>query len=90
MCVGIYTHICMCTNIKAIFDGWYVVVDGTFTGLVCSDQYMPSLVGVEPGTVMVAGFLSHTDLLLSYRATSPYISNPYATMTQTSPEIARR
>jgi hypothetical protein len=46
--------------------------------------------GVETGTVLVAGFLTRTDLAQSYRASSPYISNPYTTMTQTSPDIARR
>ena len=46
--------------------------------------------GLEAGTALLAGFLTHADLLQTYRSTAPYISNPYTTMTQTSQDIARR
>ena len=80
----------MCVAIYLGYLQWYAVVVIYFSGFVASDQCMPSPTGVEPGTVMVAGFLSLSDLLQNYRASNPYLSNPYTTMTQTSPELARR
>ena len=38
----------------------------------------------------MAGFLNSTNLRLAYRASVPYISNPFVTMAQTSVEVARR
>jgi len=38
----------------------------------------------------MAGFLNSTNLRLSYRASVPYISNPFVTMARTSVEVARR
>lgn len=42
------------------------------------------------GSAFAAGFLSDVDLQRYYRSSSPYISNPYVTMGQTSVNVSRR
>ena len=42
------------------------------------------------GSAFAAGFLSDLDLQRYYRASVPYISNPYTTMGQTSVNVSRR
>ena len=51
---------------------------------------MLSIVGLEPGSQLFTGFLNHSDIMNQYRVRTPYISNPFTTMAQTSREIARR
>ena len=46
--------------------------------------------GLQKGTWMFAGFLSQEDVTQVYHVGTPYISNPYLTMDQTSRELARR
>ena len=45
---------------------------------------------LEPSSRFFAGFLNQSDITRRYRVDTPYISNPFETMTQTSREIARR
>lgn len=47
-------------------------------------------VGLESGSQLFMGFLNHSDIMNQYRVRTPYISNPFITMAQTSREIARR
>jgi hypothetical protein len=46
--------------------------------------------GLDVGTAVFSGFLQDDDVKRSYRINTPYISNPYITMGQTSRIIARR
>ena len=46
--------------------------------------------GVQEGTWLFAGFLNEEDVNNVYHVDTPYISNPYLTMDQTSRELARR
>ena len=54
-----------------------------------SRQYH-GITGVTLNGTLMAGFLNSTNLRLAYRASVPYISNPFVTMARTSVEVARR
>ena len=58
--------------------------------LQCIHITANSCLGIRINGTLIAGFLNSTDLRLDYRATVPYISNPFVTMGQTSVEVARR
>ena len=48
------------------------------------------LAALLEGSAFAASFLSDVDLQRYYRASIPYISNPYTTMGQTSVNVSRR
>ena len=56
----------------------------------CTHTHTHTHTGLDPGTMLFTGFLNNSDVTQRYRVSTPYISNPYATMAQTSREIARR
>ena len=55
----------------------------------CSSIFV-CLAALLEGSAFAAGFLSDVDLQRYYRASIPYISNPYTTMGQTSVNVSRR
>ena len=55
-------------------------------------NYMDYLLnlGLESNSKLFVGFLNQSDIMNQYRVRTPYISNPYNTIAQTSRMIARR
>ncbi len=47
-------------------------------------------VGLRVDSTLYAGFLDQSDVRKTYRSMTPYISNPFLTMSQTSRDVARR
>ena len=46
--------------------------------------------GLESDSLLITGFLSHSEVTQYYTVRVPYISDPFVTMAETSREIARR
>ena len=80
------TKICRSTVISRL----HVVT--ACTHLATCERFSNSIfyTGLEPDSLVITGFLSHSDVTQNYPVGTPYISDPFLTMAQTSREIARR